>query len=497
MFNYVLKRILIFIPTLFVISLLTFMLSKMAPGDPIEQMLGTGTDEGISDRLAGERQYIELRNRFGYDLPNFYFDLTSAAYPDTLYRIHRTHERNTLSRMIDQYGNWEQISEYYASIRALEFALFTVPRIPENFDAIRQVRERVNRLYRTYEERRILRMLEEISEAAKNNPGMASIHDDVETLVANYSTVREEATPYKKYIPRIHFYGLNNQYHNWLFGDKPWIYSLTFRDDSHLDYRSKGFFRGDFGLSFADRRPVSSVMYEAIKWTMLLNFISIFIAYIISIPMGVMSAVKKDTLFDRSSTVVLFILYSLPSFWIATLLIIFFTTNDYGTWTNLFPTHGLSSLPEDAPALARLRDTAYHLILPVFCLTYGSFAFISRQMRGGMLSVIRQDYIRTAKAKGLNDKKIIWKHAVRNSLIPIITMFASIFPLAIGGSVVIETIFSIPGMGQLSFMAVLSRNYPIVFTVLMFSAILTMVGNLVADILYAVVDPRISFTKKA
>jgi peptide/nickel transport system permease protein len=117
-------------------------------------------------------------------------------------------------------------------------------------------------------------------------------------------------------------------------------------------------------------------------------------------------------------------------------------------------------------------------------------------MRGGVLTVIRQDYIRTARAKGLDETRVIWKHAFRNSLIPIITLFASLFPLAISGSVVIESIFSIPGMGQISYMAVLARNYPIVFTVLMFSAILTMVGNLVADILYAVVDPRISFSKR-
>ncbi|TVR77856.1 MAG: ABC transporter permease [Chitinophagaceae bacterium] len=496
MFNYILKRILIFIPTLFIISLITFALSKMAPGDPIEQMLSAGSEEGLTDRMAGERQYIELTRRFGYDLPNFYFSLTSAAYPDTLYRVYRTHERSTLSRLIDKHGNWEEIQEYYNSIRTLEFALFNVPRVAENFEGIRTIRDQVNRLYRTYDDRRINNSINLILQVQATQPAFGAIESEVLALSENYKNVVENQTHYKKYIPSISFYGVNNQYHRWLFGDKSWLYSLTFRDDSALDFRSKGFFRGDFGISFQDRRPVSSVMFEAIKWTFILNFVSIIIAYIISIPIGVLTAVKKDTAFDRGATAILFILYSLPGFWVATLLVIYFTTNDYGTWTNLFPTHGLGSLPDTAPFFDRFRETAYHLILPIFCITYASFAFISRQMRGGMLGVIRQDFIRTAKAKGLDDKTIIWKHALRNSLIPIITMFASLFPLAISGSVVIETIFSIPGMGQISFLAVLSRNYPIVFTVLMFSAVLTLIGNLVADILYAIVDPRISFTKK-
>jgi len=202
---------------------------------------------------------------------------------------------------------------------------------------------------------------------------------------------------------------------------------------------------------------------------------------------------NKGERLDKSISAVLFMLYSLPSFWVATMLIIFFGSPEY---LQMFPVFGLSSIPSDAPFLARFGDTAYHLVLPLFCWTYTSFAFLSRQMRGGMLSVTRQDYIRTARAKGVAEKNVIWKHAFRNSLIPIITLFASVFPLAIGGSVILEMIFSIPGMGKISFMAITARNYPIIFTVLMFGAVLTLIGYLVSDILYALVDPRISFSNK-
>jgi peptide/nickel transport system permease protein len=173
--------------------------------------------------------------------------------------------------------------------------------------------------------------------------------------------------------------------------------------------------------------------------------------------------------------------------------VIFFCGGDYFSW---FPAPGVPPIPDDAPWWYALLEGTYRLILPLFCWTYASLAFISRQMRGGMLNTIGQDFIRTARAKGLDEKIVIWKHALRNSLIPIITLFANVFPLAISGSFVIEYIFSIPGMGKEILEALNARDYPIVFTIMMFTAILTMVGNLIADILYALVDPRISFTGK-
>jgi len=212
---------------------------------------------------------------------------------------------------------------------------------------------------------------------------------------------------------------------------------------------------------------------------------AMIITYIIAIPLGIYSAVRKGGKFDKISTTILFMLYSLPSFWIATLMVVFLTGGDYLDW---FPTYGVGDT-------SKPLDVAYHLILPLICWTYASFAFLSRQMRAGMLSVIGQDFIRTAKAKGLSQKVVVMKHALRNALLPIITLFASVFPRAIGGSVVLEVIFNLPGMGNLSFNAILARDYPIVFIVFMFSAVLTLVGYLVADVLYAVVDPRISYSK--
>ncbi len=251
----------------------------------------------------------------------------------------------------------------------------------------------------------------------------------------------------------------------------------------------------DFGTSYKDHRPVIEKIAERLPVTIELNLISIFLVYLIAIPVGVFSAVEQGTIRDKSMTVILFILYSLPNFWVAVLLIMFLGGGDFLDW---FPIYGISSPELEGGAfLTRLWDHLWHLVLPVFCLSYGGLAGLSRFMRAGMLEVIRQDYIRTARAKGLPEKLVIFKHAMRNSIIPIITLMGYLLPGMLGGSIIIESIFSIPGMGQLSFEAVLSRDYPVVMAIATISALLTLVGILISDLLYVWADPRITYEAEA
>lgn len=253
--------------------------------------------------------------------------------------------------------------------------------------------------------------------------------------------------------------------------------------------------RGDFGNSFVDNRPVLEKILERIPVTLSISIFVIFLEYLIAIPIGIYSAARQYSFWDRFSTFILFVLYSLPTFWIATMCIVFLANVEY---LKIFPTSGLTTLGSDNWSFfARMWDRIQHLILPITCYAYVSFAFLSRQMRGSMLEVIRQDYIRTARAKGLTEKTVVLKHALRNSLIPIITLLGTILPALVGGSVIIETIFSIPGVGQLAFQALISRDYPLIMAELVMSALLTVVGLLVVDILYAYVDPRIAFTRKS
>lgn len=249
---------------------------------------------------------------------------------------------------------------------------------------------------------------------------------------------------------------------------------------------------GDFGKSFKDRRPVIDKIRERLPITVILSLITIVITYLISMPLGIYSSVRPGTIFDQVSTLGVFMLFSLPVFWVGTLIIIFFAGGDYWSWV---PPAGIRSLDFDPgwPWWRRLWDYTEHLAAPILCSTYTTFAALSRYMRTSMLENARMDYVRTAYAKGLRERVVVLKHVLRNSLIPIVTILAGILPALIGGSVIIETIFSIPGIGFLSYQAVLARDYPVVMAIFAVSSFLTLIGILLADLMLAVVDPRISF----
>jgi peptide/nickel transport system permease protein len=252
--------------------------------------------------------------------------------------------------------------------------------------------------------------------------------------------------------------------------------------------------RGDLGTSLKDRRPVWDRIVERLPVTMILSSLAILITYTVAIPLGIYSSVRPGTALDRLSTLLVFMLYSLPVFWIGTLIIIFLCGGDFYAW---FPPAGLQSLDFDPawPWWRKAGDYLYHLAMPLLCTVYGAFAALSRFMRTSMLENAQQDYVRTARAKGLRERTVILKHILRNSLIPIVTILADLLPALIGGAVIIETIFSIPGIGQLGYQAVLARDYPVVLALFAASTFLTLLGILLSDIALALVDPRISFAR--
>lgn len=247
----------------------------------------------------------------------------------------------------------------------------------------------------------------------------------------------------------------------------------------------------DFGKSYKDKKPVMEKIASALPITLTLNIITIFLIYVISIPWGVASALNPTGWLDRISALVLFILYSLPSFWVALILITFVSGGDY---LDIFPIAGLmSDGAETLPLWNRVGNIAWHLVLPIVCLTYGGFSFLTRFARVTMLEVIHQDYMRTARAKGLSEWKVVLKHGLRNAMIPLLTLMGTLLLALLGGSVIIEQIFAIPGMGRLGFEAVLSRDYPVIMALALIGALLTLVSLLLSDLLYRVVDPRIRF----
>ncbi len=380
MLGYVLKRILWFVPTLFAVTIIGFILLANSPGDPVN-LLSNGA------KASGniEEQKTFWRKKLGLDLPLFYFSITTLSEPDTLYKV--------------------------------------------------------------YDEQQ----LKIIKEDLKENGG------------------------YKNYIPKIVWYGYHNQYHQWLFGGA----------------NSKGIIRGDFGISYIKKEPVISIIKDKLIWSVFFSVVSILLAYVISIPIGIKLAEKPDSRSSKITQVTMFLLYSMPSFFVGVLLLMLFANPDV---LSIFPPSGIKPIEgydDHASLLSKFVDSFPYMILPLICYTYSSLAFISKLTTTSINEQLSLDYIKTARAKGLNENNIIWKHALKNSALPLITVFSSVFPSIIGGSVIIESIFTIPGMGLETVKAIISQDYPIVIAAITLSSVLTIFSYLLADILYAWVDPRI------
>ena len=251
--------------------------------------------------------------------------------------------------------------------------------------------------------------------------------------------------------------------------------------------------RLDFGRSFApDGRPVLTKISERLPITLLLNVVEMLIILALAVPIGVLSATRQYSTFDKVTTIFVFLGFATPDFWLALLLMILF-----GVQLGWLPISGLRSLNwEYLTFWHQQLDFLSHLVLPVLVATFGGLAGFSRYMRQSMLEVVRQDYIQTARAKGLAERVVVGKHALRNAMLPIITILGLSLPGLIGGSVIVEWIFAIPGMGQLMVQAAFERDYPVLMGNLVIVSTLTLFANLAADLGYSLVDPRIRVSRR-
>ena len=471
MFSHLLKRLLLFLPTLIVVSMLTFGLSRLAPGNQVVDYLQQepfGVVSTPAELLLAEKKYSNAAIVLNLDKPPFYFSVTSSAFPDTLYKTLLPERKTVLENLIAQYGNWPQIETYYRSLRTLELQVLGLP--DSLIGRATNFKLALRELYLAYEDGIVQTRLDSMELALSSQPLLTPhLLIGFNEIKNNYDRIKSEATPGKLYLPALHWYGLNNQYHHWL----------------------SDFVTGDFGTSIFRQRSVADIIRPALLWTLVLNISAILLAFAIAIPLGIWSAVKKGERFDKNTSLLLFMLFSLPTFWVGTMLLIFFTTKEYGM--EIFTGSWLGHLPPEASFFEKIKIMYPHLVLPILCITYPAVAFIARQARGGMAEVLNQEYIKTARAKGLPESKVIWKHGFRNALFPLITLVASVVPGAIAGSVAIEMIYNIPGLGLTMLHSIMEQDWPIVFAIMMLGAVLTVAGILLSDILYALADPRVRF----
>ncbi|HHB79038.1 MAG TPA: ABC transporter permease [Saprospiraceae bacterium] len=462
---YILKRLLYFLPTLLVISMITFGLSSLVPGDPVTLLMGeevSPDDTSPDDYALWLKDYRAMASAYNLDKPKFYCSIIPSVYPDTLYKIFPMSNRKRAKSFVHSFGSWASVNSYLQEVERMERKWRKKSPRPPNYTKINSLMNQLNTTTDKEDIQRILQLL------TQENSDLAI--DDLKSKFAQMATGSRLGLLWPKWV----WHGTQNQYHQWLI---------------HL-------LHGDLGISNVDKRKVSAKIMSALPKTLLLNFFALLVALSFGFLLGVYLSTHENTLMFRFLLSKIYAVLAIPSFWLATLLVVFFTTSDYGAWTNLFPSGGFGYLPKGASIFQKIQIRASHIVLPVLSIAIPIIGVIALQLRRSLVAEMKKTYIKTAILKGISRRRVIWKHGVRNAIFPILTMFSNVLPGLIGGSVAIELIFNISGMGRLLLFSIFSKDWAVVFGILMFSAILTIIGMLLLDILYMRLDPRIRLTKE-
>ena len=445
--GHLLRRLLYLPLTLLLLSLLCFVLTQATPGDPVEQrMTAEGERARSQDPAAYLTRYRRLAAEMHYDLPPFYFTWTNASLPDTLYRITPRSHRQLVCRLASQYGYWPNVQTYYRTLVQLAYHQPLAP--PSGIVMARRLLQGGD----PHQEKQLLSRTTEPT---------------VQQLREAYARMIRSPRPELVLVPHLVWNGTDNQYHRYLLGA----------------------LRGDFGVSYTDRRSVASKIARALPRTALLNGFALLLVYLCAVPLGMYMARYRGSAFDRSATLLTFLGFGIPSFWVATLLANFFTTPAFGM--DYFPSMGFGDVPPGTDWWEGLGIRASHLVLPVACLTYPALAYVARHLRAAALLQLRQPYVNTARMKGLSESQVLWRHVFRNAAFPLVTLLGGLLPSLLAGSILIEQIFNLPGMGRLLFTAALARDWPVVTALVLLNGLVTVVGLWLADVGYALLDPRL------
>ncbi|QHT67463.1 ABC transporter permease [Rhodocytophaga rosea] len=461
MLKYLLKRIIWIIPTLWFITSVVFILSKLIPGDTFSSEENASTGNLQQDREA----YQHYLRRTGQDVPLFYVSLHTLAEPDTLYRLFSVQEYSLAKRMIWQYGNWPAIASYMEKLRVLQQHIrSSTLLLPDK----KTISAQTDALWQTSKPEQIQRLFSKLEDQLDSVPSTNLLRDNLQAAEKAFVTVTSTQSPYLNFIPALSWHGVQNQYHQWI----------------------KGLLRGSLGESYRDARPVVEIISEAIFPTLLLTILTVLIVFSLAILLNIFIVHEDFSAWRKPVLTVLYMLDTVPVFLIALLLLIFLASGDS---LNVLPVYGLGDTSTDEFWLQSLLVYVYYLLLPALCLSIANLPYVTVQLYQAMQETATSDFIITARAKGVMEIGIVARHILRNALLPLITLFTGFFPALLGGALVIEVIFAIPGMGSLLVDSILARDFPLILGIVLVLAFIKVMSHIVADMLYYLADPRVRF----
>ncbi|MFD2512521.1 ABC transporter permease [Pontibacter locisalis] len=454
MLPFLLKRLLLALPALWLLATVIFVLSRLLPGPSgAEQILqengGYYNKGSVESRQEAYRSYLK---RTGQDLPLFYFSLKAGTQPDTLDLVFPESDRLLLQRLSWHYGNWPLVAAYFKSLKNVEVALGHASSIQE-----------LELLYTSTSPEYIQAHLNALAGTTAGSQATAEIQE----LKIAAAKLIDQQNKLAFLTPSLQWHGYDNQYHRWL----------------------TDLFSGNTGNSYRDLRPVHDVLFEAIGNTFWLVLFSIIVAFGISLELSLQMTIGKVKTLKKILLPSLFLMDSIPLFLLALLLLVLFASPAF---VQCFPVFGMS-IPAGTTStskLALLYNQLPHMALPAICLILANIPFLTTLIYRKISEEAKTDYARTARAKGLTESQVIRRHVLRNSLLPVITILTDALPALIAGTVVVETIFAIPGMGRLLVNSVMSRDYPVIVAIVLVVATFRVLVYLLADIGYGLADPR-------
>jgi len=460
--GYIIKRLALWIPSVLLLCLVGFLLLRLIPGDPVlARMKATGVPSTHTTSIYYTPEYLNFQRESGIGLPVFYFSVQPASVPDSVYRIPHPQHRQTAKQMCLRFAENKAVLKWYN----LNLALQQYYLSQDQSELARAVQSAMTSTEPDFQFHTHQWLL-------KNSPDEKSQKLAFAAL-AEHNRFTNSGKSLSSYFPKFNWNGKNSQFHHWFFGNE----------------KHGGIIAGHFGFSLRNGQPVSQMIGPALKTTLSLALVSVMLIYLVSLPLGLRISRIENPNVTGFIVKIIFALYAMPGFWLGVLMLVFLCSPDFLNW---FPVaYSLMDIHPDSSFLHRTWMTAYHLVLPVTCWSLSGMAFVSLQTMHRSRSLRFAPFVVAARSKGLSEKQLVQRHVAKNAALPAISMLGGIIPAAFSGSIAIELIFSIPGMGQMIFTAFHARDYPVIMAILIIIGSLAMLATSVSDIIQYRSDPRL------